>query len=345
MKCFAYLGACLVGACASAAPALDPEPSKQDELVSWAVSPVECHGALQVADGRVRNAKGDVVSLVGPSWFWSTTGWGQEKVYNEGAVRWVADDWQSGIVRAAISGHDDGGYVDDPDANMERARTIIDTAIEEGLYVIVDWHSHHAEDNVEEAKTFFTEIARDYGDTPNVIYEIYNEPLDTTDWETVIKPYSREIIETIRAIDPDNLIIIGTQTWSQRLDKAVESPLTGYSNIAYTLHFYAGKHKDDLRKIATDALDAGLPVMVTEWGGMMHTGDGPLDPQSIQAWTDIFTEYGLTAATWSISDKDESASALRPGIDPRGGWTTADLTPWGKMVRSTNRAWPKACAK
>ena len=332
----------LVGCTTAAQPITDNV--KEDEIVSWDVAPVECHGALQVANGRVVDAKGGPFSVVGPSWFWSTSGWGQEKVYNADAVRWVAEDWQSGLVRAAISGHEGGGYVDDSAGNMARARAIIDAAIEEGLYVIVDWHSHHAEDNVAEAKAFFTEIATDYGQYPNVIYEIYNEPLDTTDWDSVIRPYADEMVAHIRAIDPDNLILVGTQSWSQRLDKAVENPVTGFDNVAYTLHFYATSHKDDLRKVAREAMDAGLPVLVSEWGGMDYSGDGKLDPQSIQAWADLFTEYGLSAATWSISDKDESASALRPGTNPNGGWKRRDLTPWGNLVRDMNRAWPKACA-
>ena len=337
------LGAVLLSGCATVAEP-DPDPELASDVVTWSVSPVACHDALQVADGRVRDNAGNLFSVVGPSFFWSTTGWQQDDLYNADVVNWVADDWQSGLVRAAISGHDGGGYLDDPDGNMARAKAVIDAAIAKGLYVIVDWHSHHAEDDVAEAKSFFAEIAREYGDAPNVIYEIYNEPLDTTDWDTVIKPYAEEMIAHIRSIDPDNLILVGTQSWSQRLDKAVASPLQNDSNVAYTLHFYAASHKDDLRNVARNAIEAGLPVFVSEWGGMDYSGDGALDYDSIQAWADLFTDYGLSAATWSISDKDESASALRPGASVAGGWGERDLTPWGRVVRDLNRSWPKACA-
>jgi aryl-phospho-beta-D-glucosidase BglC (GH1 family) len=330
----------LLMGCAS----IDAITRPADDLVMWSETPVSCHGSLRVQDGRIVDAQGRPFSVVGPSWFWSTTGWGQEGLYTADAVTWVAQDWQSGIVRAAISGHEGGGYVDDPTGNMVRAKALIDAAIASELYVIVDWHSHHAEDNVEEAKAFFTEIALTYGDAPNVIYEIYNEPLNTTDWDSVIKPYAEELVATIRAIDPDNLIVIGTQTWSQRLDKAVANPVSG-TNLAYTLHFYAGGHKDDLRSLARDALDAGLPIMVTEWGGMNPSGDGDLDYRSMQAWTDLLREYGLSAASWAMSDKDESASVLLPKRSETGGWTQSDLTDWGAYLRDLNRAWPKACSK
>src|SRR5690606_41644798 len=52
---------------------------------------------------------------------------------------------------------------------------------------------------------------------------------------------------------PDNLIIVGTPTWSQDVDVASNDPITGYSNIAYTLHFYAGTHGQFLRDKASTA--------------------------------------------------------------------------------------------
>ena len=38
-----------------------------------------------------------------------------------------------------------------------------------------------------------------------------------------------------------NLIIVGTPFWAQNVDEAADDPLSG-TNIAYTLHFYAGSH-------------------------------------------------------------------------------------------------------
>ncbi|MBQ4796798.1 cellulase family glycosylhydrolase, partial [Pectobacterium versatile] len=108
------------------------------------------------------------------------------------------------------------------------------------MYVIIDWHSHSAENNRSEAIRFFQDMARKYGNKPNVIYEIYNEPLQVS-WSNTIKPYAEAVISAIRAIDPDNLIIVGTPSWSQNVDEASRDPING-KNIAYTLHFYAGTH-------------------------------------------------------------------------------------------------------
>ena len=91
--------------------------------------------------------------------------------------------------------------------------------------MIIDWHSHHAEDYTDEAIVFFQEMATTYGHTKNVIYEIYNEPLDVS-WTDTVKPYALKVISAIRSIDPDNLIIVGSPEWSQRVDLVAEDPIT-----------------------------------------------------------------------------------------------------------------------
>jgi hypothetical protein len=55
------------------------------------------------------------------------------------------------------------------------------------------------------------------------------------------------VIAAIRAIDPDNLIVVGSPAWSQDVDVASDNPITGYENIAYALHFYSGTHGEVLR--------------------------------------------------------------------------------------------------
>src|SRR5690606_9422094 len=49
------------------------------------------------------------------------------------------------------------------------------------------------------------------------------------------------------------------------------------SNTAYTLHYYAGTHRQDLRDKGDAALDKGLALLITEFGTVEATGDGPLD--------------------------------------------------------------------
>src|SRR5690606_806857 len=123
------------------------------------------------------------------------------------------------------------------------------------------------------AQAFFDEISQEYGDVPNVLYELYNEPLDVS-WSSVLKPYHQALIDVIRDNDPDNVIIAGTPNWSQDVDVAAGSKLSG-SNLMYTLHFYACSHGASLMSKAQSALNSGLPIFVTEWGA--SHADGGVD--------------------------------------------------------------------
>ena len=228
------------------------------------------NGLLRVSGNKIVNKKNNPVSFAGNSFFWSNDNWGGEKFYNSSTVKWLKTDWRSKIVRAAMGVEDPGGYLENKQANKVRLKIIVEAAIEEGIYVIIDWHSHNAEEHLDEAKLFFKEMAQSYGQFENVIYEIYNEPLDVS-WSEVVKPYAIQVIQVIREIDPDNLIIVGSPEWSQRVDLVAEDPITTFSNIAYSLHFYTVHHQDWLRERASDAINNGIPIFVTEWGSIGYS--------------------------------------------------------------------------
>ena len=63
-------------------------------------------------------------------------------------------------------GVDQGGYLNNPNGEKAKVMAVVDAAIAMGIYVIIDWHGHHAENHVQQAKTFFTEMARRYGQYP-----------------------------------------------------------------------------------------------------------------------------------------------------------------------------------
>lgn len=103
-------------------------------------------------------------------------------------------------------------------------------------------------------KEFFAQMALKYADNNNVIYEICNEPNGGTSWED-IKNYAGQVIPVIRQYDKDSVIIVGTPNWSQYVNQAAESPISGYENIMYSFHFYAGTHKEDMRQNVQNAID------------------------------------------------------------------------------------------
>jgi endoglucanase len=300
-----------------------------------AETPVERHGQLRVEGNRIVDAQGDPVVLRGMSLFWSQ--WAPQ-FYNRDAIGWLRDDWKVDVVRAAIAVHS-GGYREHPERETKKAEAAIDAAVALGLYVIVDWHAHQPEP--EAASRFFTHIARKYGHLPNIIYETWNEPLDTQDWSDVIKPFHLAVIPKIRELDPDALIVAGTQTWSQDVDKAAADPLP-FANVAYTLHFYAGTHRQPLRDKAAAALARGAALFVTEWGTTPASGDGPLDLEETRKWWDFLEANRLSYLNWSIATKRESSAALLPGASRRGGWKESDISPSGRLVRDRLRAMHKS---
>lgn len=306
-------------------------------------SPVETFGALSVSENQIVGSSGDTVSLAGVSFFWSNSKWKAERFFDKEVVRYLDSEWNAGIVRAAMGVEGRGGYLELPAENRERVEVVISAAIDQGLYVIIDWHSHHAEDHISEAVEFFSVMAEKYGDHPNVIYEIYNEPLKNVDWSTVIKPYALEVISAIRAIDPDNLIVVGTPSWSQDVDIAAKDPIEGFDNIAYALHFYAGTHKGKLRKKAQVALKSGIPIFVTEWGSVNADGDGKVDHKSTKQWMRFMEKNGLIHCNWAMNDKLEGASILKPNLDVANveEWSESDLTESGKLVHGIVKNWGK----
>ncbi len=308
-----------------------------------AQSPVELHGALSVSGNQIVNKDGTTVSFAGNSLFWSNNGWGGEKYYNPSVVSWLKSDWNATIVRAAMGVDENGGYISHPE-NKQKVITVVDAAIEEGLYVIIDWHSHHAEDYQDEAVAFFQEMANLYKSYDNVIYEIYNEPLNNVSWSNTIKPYSEAVISAIRAIDPDNLIIVGSSTWSQDVDIVSLDPITDFSNIAYTLHFYAGSHGQSLRNKAQTALNNGIALMVTEWGAVNANGDGAVNENSVNQWMDFLCENSISHCNWALNDKVEGASVLKPGSSINGNWLDSDLTTSGILVKDIVKHWDANCS-
>lgn len=297
---------------------------------------------LSVSGNKVL-AGGQPASFAGNSLFWSNNGWGGEKYYTANTVAWLKSDWKSNIVRAAMGVQEGGGYLQDPTGNKAKVKTVVDAAIANDMYVIIDWHSHHAEDNPNEAIAFFKEMASTYGNSPNVIYEIYNEPLGVS-WSGVIKPYANKVVQAIRAIDPDNLIIVGTPNWSQDVDVAAADPITGFPNIAYTLHFYAGTHGQGLRDKAQTALNRNAALFVTEWGSVNADGNGGVNAGETQNWVNFMKANNISNANWAINDKAEGASALTGGASGLGGWSASQLTASGQNAKGIIANWgPVPC--
>jgi endoglucanase len=302
-----------------------------------AETPVERYGQLYVDGNRLMSKKtGKPVQLRGMSFYWSM-GPGGRDYYNANVVKWLAEDWKANVVRAAMGvdenwGADQKGYLNGDNSggvsNKKRTLDVVEAAIANGIYVIIDWHSHNA-GNTQQAKTFFQEMANQYKGVNNVIYEIFNEP--TTTWKTV-KSYSETVVSAIREIDPDNVIIIGTPSNSKDVDVASADPVNG-ANLVYSLHFYAASHKNELRTKARTAMNANKAIFVSEFGVCHYSGGDPVNLDETTTWLNFLDSSKVSWVNWSICKLNEAASALKSGASTSGNWTADNLTESGKYIR------------
>ena len=217
------------------------------------------HGQLSVKDGRLYNSKGQTIQLRGISshglhWY--------GHLANYDSMKWLVDNWKINVFRAAMY-TDEGGYLSNRSVK-NKVKEIVDAAKELGIYVIIDWHILRDRDpnwNKGEAIAFFKEMAALYKDIPNVIYEIANEPNNGVNWLGSIRPYAQEVIREIRAIDPYNLVIVGTGTWSQDIHEVIGNTINE-RNVMYVVHFYAGSHGRSLRDRISAALANNVGVFI-----------------------------------------------------------------------------------
>lgn len=298
-------------------------------------TPVSQHGQLSVKNGQLVDKSGKGYQLRGMSTHGLT--WFPEFV-NESAFKTLRDDWNTNVVRLAMYVDEWGNgqcYMGNKSGSLELLEKGVDICIKLDMYVIIDWHVLNPGDPskyTNEAKSFFETVSKRYAKYPNVIYEICNEPNGGASWSGNIKPYAEKIIPVIRKNAPNSVIIVGTPTWSQEIDKPLSDPLN-YKNVMYAFHFYAATHAG-LRSNVENCVAQGLPVFVSEFGTCDASGGGANDFNETQKWLSYFDKQGISYCNWSICNKDETCSVLRPGTSANGNWSESNLTENGKWMRN-----------
>ena len=352
------LAACLclvLGACSTGTAGRAPSPVEQDagsqeaaasdqpaeegagqdtaaEPATPSAATPSTAGALSVKGSQLVGEDGDPVQLRGVSthglaWF---PGYMNRELFGE-----LRSDWGANVVRLALYTAESGGYCTDGDrAKLQRlVEDGVDYATEADLYAIVDWHvlsDADPNEHVDDAKAFFGAMAENYADHDNVIYEICNEPNGDTSWAD-IKRYANEVIPVIREHAPGAVVIVGTPTWSQEVDKAAAEPLA-FDNVMYALHFYAATHQQDLRDRLQTAVEAGLPVFVSEFGVCDASGSGAVNLASADAWVDLMDSLDVSFVCWNLSNKDESSALFKAGCAKTSGFEREDLSAEGQWL-------------
>ena len=292
-------------------------------------SPVALNGKLKVSGTQVVNKCGKPIQLRGmsthgPQWFSSC--------YCSESLDVMVNDWGISLFRLAMYvSRQENGFVTNKDHWRNWIDQYVDMCGERGIYCLIDWHVLNPGDpnnDIDASKEFWDYMSKKHGAKDHVLFEICNEP-NGVDW-SVVKSYAETIIPIIRKNDPNTIIIVGTPTWSQDVDKASQNKLSG-DNIMYTLHFYADTHKQDLRNAADVALSKNCPLFVTEFGTCNSSGNSGFNVKESIEWFKWMKENNISWANWSFADKDETASLLFPNSCKKGKWTNYSES--GRLIK------------
>ena len=346
MKVFRILAGILAFATASAfASAATATPKK--------VGPVSYYGALHTSGNKIIGAKNNQQAMLrGVSLYWSDAiGF---PYYDPTVISWAVDNLKIDVFRyvMGITYYDsDGGtknaiddqfsYAKSPDLQFSMIDKMVEAAIENDVYIIIDWNSHRAHLETSIAKTFFETVSKKYRDVPNIIYEIYSEPVDGSggNWST-IKNYANTVVPAIRA-NTMNLVIVGTPQWSMHPEQGAQSPIAS-PNIAYVFHFYAGTHSvSQFGEKVTSAFNTGYPVFISEWGTTNADGDGEPNSNATNEWTSFMEANKIPNCNWSLRQKtsgeNSQKSAIFEGSDPlttMAALEAATYTSSGSIVKN-----------
>ena len=270
----------------------------------------EENGNLHVADGKLVNEAGNPVRLKGLANFYLSV---QPQLARKTVFNRMKNEWGANVLRLPVNvdtsfwGTPEKGYASGSDEDRARITATLDKAIaaakETGMYAIVEWvvlEEKNPLTEIEYAKQFFEYVSSTYKDEKHIIYEICNEPNGEATWEDV-KQYCSVIIPLIRNNDPDSLILVGTPNFSADLYAPMNDPLE-YDNIMYVFHEYTGHNSEFQSEIEQieKAMEAKLPVFMTEVAGTDAEQEDYYDMETIKQWMPIVDKYNISYIVWKL---------------------------------------------
>jgi hypothetical protein len=275
-------------------------------------------GWLHTDGNKIKDASGNTVVLRGVAMI----DLGSTELWWGGAVEVIdrltdltdtagnSPGWYTKIIRIPIAPHDsplcdNSPLTFDPcdpseieDLN-DLLRSVVDYCASKDVYVIIDWH-HMADtcDEVAETNAFWEYIAPRYASDSHVLFELFNEPINSAATETdrwlSVKDDMETWIATVRTYAPHNLILVGTPQYCQILAPVVDNPVSD-PNVAYVCHTYP-YHWLGLSGLSQSwytnhiiTCAAQYPVICTEWG---FTTDENFGASPYHFFYGTITDYG-----------------------------------------------------
>ncbi|RWZ46208.1 glycoside hydrolase family 5 protein [Labedella phragmitis] len=180
----------------------------------------------------------------------------------------------------------------------------VDQAVDLGIYLIIDLHLVRDYGDGPGAvpqsmvKRFWDYIAPIYGSTTNVIFEVFNEPINPANWNTW-KDYIQPVVDSIRTVAPDTLLLMGSPQWSTMLNGALANPVDD-DNLAYVYHLYPNQGSPTPTLLDGKFGNAAntVPVVLTEFGwNPPGEFSDPITNGTTSNWGVPFREY-MDAHPW-----------------------------------------------
>ncbi|MBO7635798.1 MAG: cellulase family glycosylhydrolase [Paludibacteraceae bacterium] len=242
-------------------------PENNDYIKEW--------GRLKVDGTHIVSESGQLIQLKG----WSSYGWQDDSgdCHSEEAIKQMKA-WGANIYRGAMP-VEDGGYNSDPDKFTDITKDLIDLTAKYGMYYLCTWYAdgNPLDEKFNKYNNYFKEItqyvkSKEY---KHVLYEIFNEPGTFTytqanatfttsiRWDS-IKAYANKVLPIIQANDPGAIVVVPTPEWDQRVNEAIENPITGYDNlgIMYSFHYAACSHVQLLSFL--ERAETKIPVFISQ---------------------------------------------------------------------------------
>jgi len=306
---------------------------------------------LHTDGNQIKDPNGNVVILRGVSlidlgatemWYGGVNAL-IDRLTNENDNSGSSPGWYTRIVRLACYPPDGefnsplGWQPGSDDFYNNLLRPTVDYCKSKDIYAIIDLHYIADTWNHDQmTRDFWNYIAPRFANDSNVLFEVFNEPInsgsdETSRWLTFredVQPW----VDIIRSHASNNLILVGGPSWSQIIGPAATYPVSG-SNIAYVAHVYPIHWNDPgtrswiQNQITT--CHSVHPVILTEWGFSSSLCDditcGDIAGFG-QPLKDFIEANGLSWTAWCANYEWKppmfySDYSLRVGPGEMGGFT------------------------
>jgi endoglucanase len=317
-------------------------------------TPVVRGNAIETLDGRPLLLRG----LNIPSLEWNVRG---ERVLESAQV--AVDDWRANLIRLAVSPlfwFGRGGEQNDwnaQDDGGEAYRALVDDVVayanRRGCYVLLDLHVYRSP--TEEHAAFWRDAAKRYANRPGVLFDLMNEPHDTSwkiwrdggvytedgkDADPAGKTAAgavlhrsigmQALVDAVRESGAKNIVVCGGLDWAYDLTGV----MNGYglrdpdgNGIVYSAHIYPWKSGWD-EKVLVAA--KAHPVLVGEVGCQEQPMPWEAVAQNPYKWApDILAYLGKHRLHWA-------AWSFHPSASPCvvSDWDYHPTPAWGAFVRA-----------